>query len=97
MTGGTLIAGKHRVPAHCPLWQTWPINNPDAKLSCRRLPILANDEKERKTKKVRNARPVETAAAMEIDSGGLRQFFLDDSHSCLKKPTQKPLRPSRVR
>jgi hypothetical protein len=26
---------------------------------------------------------------VEIDSGGLRQLFLDDFHRCLKKPTHK--------
>jgi hypothetical protein len=47
--------------------------------------------KEPKTIRLRKG-PVETAAAVEIDSGSLRQVFLDDSHHCLKKPTQKPLR-----
>ena len=32
---------------------------------------------------------METAAAVEIDKGGLRRLFLDDFHRCLKKPAQK--------
>ena len=35
---------------------------------------------------------METAAAVEIDKGGLRQLLVDDFHRCLKKPTQEPLR-----
>jgi len=31
---------------------------------------------------------VETAAAVEIDKGSLRHYFLDDFHSCLEKPSQ---------
>ena len=88
-----MITGKNRVPAHRLLWPTWPINDSDAKLSCRRRCLPTNREKEPiKTKKLRKRRPVETAAAVEIDSGGLRQLFLDDFHRCLKKPTQKRLR-----
>jgi len=34
-------------------------------------------------------RLVETAAGMKIDQGGLRQHFLDDFHTCLKKPRTK--------
>src|SRR5262245_25771095 len=37
------------------------------------------------------ARAVETAAAMEIKKGGLRQFLLDDFHRCLEKLSQKTL------
>jgi hypothetical protein len=40
-------------------------------------------------KKCSDGRPVETAAGMEIDQGGLRQHFLDDFHTCLKKPRTK--------
>jgi hypothetical protein len=40
-------------------------------------------------KKSSEGRPVETAAGMEIDQGGLRQHFLDDFHTCLKKPRTK--------
>jgi hypothetical protein len=47
-------------------------------------------KKEKRTKKER--KPVETAAAVEIDKGGLRRFLLMISTSCLKKPSQKPLR-----
>jgi hypothetical protein len=46
-------------------------------------------EKEAKRKNMRKGRPVETAAAMEIDQGGLRRLFLDDFHSCLKKACAK--------
>ena len=37
----------------------------------------------------KKGRPVETAAAVEIKQGGLRQHFLDDFHSCLKKSAEK--------
>src|SRR5713226_2678715 len=40
-------------------------------------------------KKCSEGRLVETAAGMEIDQGGLRQHFLDDFHTCLKKPRTK--------
>ena len=29
---------------------------------------------------------METAAAVEIQQGGLRRYFLDDFHRCLEKP-----------
>jgi hypothetical protein len=32
-------------------------------------------KKEKRSKKERKGRPVETAAAVEIDKGGLRQYF----------------------
>ena len=32
---------------------------------------------------------METAAAVEIEKGGLRQFLLDDFHRRLKKPAQE--------
>jgi len=32
---------------------------------------------------------VETAAAVEIDKGGLRQYVLDDFHRCLEKACAK--------
>ena len=35
-------------------------------------------------------RPVETAAAVEIGSGGLRQLLLDDFHKLLGKASAKP-------
>ena len=41
--------------------------------------------------------PVETAADMEIDQGGLRQHFLDDFHTCLKKPRTKRAAFSQLR
>ena len=46
-------------------------------------------EKEAKRKNIRKGKPVETAAAVEIDKGGLRQLFLDDFHRCLKKTYAK--------
>src|SRR5688572_9943083 len=51
---------------------------------------LIPKEKEKEPKRKR--KPVETAAAMEIDKGCLRQFLLDDFHTCLEKPSQKTLR-----
>jgi hypothetical protein len=51
----------------------------------RRGPDFHKKEKEPKRKNVRKGKPVETAAAMEIDKGGLRRLFLDDFHNCLKK------------
>jgi len=32
---------------------------------------------------------METAAAVEIEQGRLRQYFLDDFHRCLKKSAEK--------
>src|SRR2546428_12056575 len=46
-------------------------------------------KKNQKERKVRKGRPVETAAAVEIEKGGLRQFLLDDFHRRLKKPAQE--------
>ncbi|HJZ63826.1 MAG TPA: hypothetical protein VKD70_05875 [Candidatus Acidoferrum sp.] len=49
-------------------------------------------QKEKRTKKEKQKRPVENAAATEIreENGGLRQLFLDaDSHSCLEKPRKR--------
>jgi len=40
-------------------------------------------KKEKRTKKER--KPVETAAAVEIDKGGLRRLLLDDFHKPLEK------------
>src|SRR5262245_32726022 len=48
-------------------------------------------KKEKRSKKERKQRPVETGAAMEIKKGGFRRFFLDDFHRCLEKPTLKTL------
>ena len=48
-------------------------------------------KKEKRIKKERKQRPMETAAAMEIGEGGLRRLFLDDFHRCLEKPAQKTL------
>jgi len=50
-------------------------------------------EQQRKKKEAKKKeRPVETAAAVEIKKGGLRQLLLDDFHRCLEKPAQKSLR-----
>jgi hypothetical protein len=38
-----------------------------------------------KTKRPKRKRPVENAAAVEIDKGCLRRFLLDDSHSSLNR------------
>src|SRR5262245_28787420 len=43
-------------------------------------------KKKQKERNARNGTPVETAAALEIDKGGLRQLLLDDFHRCLEKP-----------
>ena len=78
-------------------WDSTPLSNTAYKRSWVEFSFSGTShshkhQKEPKTMKVRKGRPVETAAAVEIDSGGLRQLFLDDFHRCLKKPTQKPLR-----
>jgi hypothetical protein len=49
-------------------------------------------KKEKRSKKERKQRPVETATAVEIGKGGLRQLLLDDFHRCLEKPAHKTLR-----
>src|SRR5579885_2523059 len=43
-----------------------------------------------KTRPAKNA--LETAAAVEIQQGGLRRLFLDDFHSCLEKPAHQTRR-----
>jgi len=43
-------------------------------------------KKEKRTKKERKGRPVEAAAPMKIDQGGLRQHSYDDFYSCLENP-----------
>jgi hypothetical protein len=48
----------------------------------------------RKTKKRVSESAMETATAVEIEKGRLRQFFWMISTSCLEKPSQKPLRLS---
>ncbi len=73
--------------------RTSSINERGAKLF---LGGKSNLDKERKRTKKKErfgkGRPVETAAAVEIDKGGLRQLLVNDFHRCLKKPTQEPLR-----
>jgi len=55
---------------------------------------IVNTKKEKRSKKERKQRPVETAAALEIGKGGLRRLSLDDFHRCLEKSTHKTLRLS---
>ena len=55
----------------------------------RRGPDFHKKEKEAKRKNMRKGKPVETAAAVEIDKGGLRRLFLGDFHRCLKKACAK--------
>jgi hypothetical protein len=56
----------------------------DAQDDCFRAPFRILAEEKR-----RAARAVETAAAVEIDKGGLRRFFLDDFHELLGKASAK--------
>ena len=76
-----------RLPRQRPQSRTWPINDPDAKLSWRRLRIPTN--KEGSTKRQLARGPVETAAAVEIVAVAFGNFFLMIPTGCLKKPTQK--------
>jgi len=46
-------------------------------------------QRKKKEQKERKGRPVETAAAVEIEQGSLRQYSLDDFHRCLKKSAEK--------
>jgi hypothetical protein len=46
-------------------------------------------KKEKRTKKER--KPVESAAAVEIDKGGLRRLLFDDFHKPLEKLPHKTL------
>jgi hypothetical protein len=54
-------------------------------------------KKEKRIKKERKQRPMETAAAMEIGEGGLRRLFLDDFHllgkACAKNAPAFPQLP----
>jgi hypothetical protein len=47
------------------------------------------ERKRSKKKQHSEGRHVETAQAMEIDQGGLRQHLFDDFHPCLKKAYAK--------
>jgi hypothetical protein len=49
-------------------------------------------QRKKKDQKERKQRPMETATAVEIEQGGLRQNLLDDFHRCLKKSAQTTLR-----
>jgi hypothetical protein len=42
--------------------------------------LLVGQHKERKRTKKEGGRPVETAASVEIDKGGLRRLLIDDFH-----------------
>jgi hypothetical protein len=44
--------------------------------------------KKKKNQKERKGRPVESAAPEKISQGRLRQYFLDDFHSCLENPAE---------
>jgi len=44
------------------------------------------EKRSKKERKLRKGRFMETAAAMEIDQGSLRQYFLGDFHRCLENP-----------
>ena len=68
------------------------INDPGANNFGAEPRFQQRKKKDQKERKVRKGRPVETAAAMEIKKGGLRQLLLDDFHRCLKKPAQERLR-----
>jgi hypothetical protein len=83
----------HRETGHAggrPGQRSSPINEPDAELFSGTVPIFT--KKEKSSKKERKGRPVETAAAVEIEQGSLRRYLLDDFHRCLEKPPQKTLR-----
>lgn len=54
-----------------------------------KLLVSTKKEKKQKESKIRKGRPVETAAAMEIHSGGLRRLFLDEFPRLLEKACAK--------
>ena len=69
------------------------INDPGAKVFRQLLDSGTKKEKRnKKERKLRKGKLVETATAVEIDKGSLRRLFLDDFHRCLKKSTHKTLR-----
>jgi hypothetical protein len=56
---------------------------------CQSVEIFPRAKKEKRTKKerkLRKGRFMETATAVEIEQGSLRQYFLDDFHRCLENP-----------
>jgi len=68
------------------------VGDPGAKTFEWQGQISQERKKKQKERTIRKGKPVETATALEIDQGGLRQLFLDDFHRCLKKPPHKTLR-----
>lgn len=66
------------------------INDPDVKKYCGHLRISTKKEKSsKKERKIRKGKPVETATAMEIQIGGLRQHSLDGFPQLLEKAYAK--------
>ena len=72
--------------------RTSSINDPDGVYFSTELGFPQRKKKNQKERKARKERPVETAAAMEIDKGGLRRLLLDDFHKLLGKASAKTLR-----
>src|SRR5258706_706121 len=66
-----------------------PINDPDAKFSREEPEFFTKKEKGAHRKKGSEGEACGNCCVMEIDQGGLRQYFLDDFHSRLKKPYAK--------
>src|SRR5262245_18780893 len=50
------------------------------------------DAKSKKWEQKKTQKPVETAAAVEIGSGGLRHLLIDDFHRCCGKASATTLR-----
>jgi len=61
------------------------INDPGANNFGAEPRFQQRKKKDQKERKVRKGTPVETAAAMEIKKGGLRQLLLDDFQPLLEK------------
>jgi len=76
------------ISRHAESWagsRTSSINDPDGVYFSTELGFPQRKKKNQKERKARKERPVETAAAMEIDKGGLRRLLLDDFHKLLEK------------
>jgi hypothetical protein len=56
------------------------------------LKFLKKEKRSKKERKLWKGKPMETAAAVEIEEGCLRRLLIDDFHRCLKKSTHKTLR-----
>jgi len=65
------------------------IRDPDAMFFPQSFTEASKKEKRKKDQK-RKGRPVESAATMKIEQGRLRQYLLDDFHSCLENPAGFP-------